>query len=172
MKEADKAWLGILLIACAAAMVWCGGCASTPMGTARTVVSISAQTVVAIDHAVSPGFVGASATQDADPDKFRRYNGVVVSLLLARMAILDAEVALDAIDAGRDGEIGDVIACVVEAVQNLIALLPTLDVHIPDAVAMVMSMASAFNGTCGADHEIDVSSLPAMSEAITVVGAQ
>ncbi len=158
--------LALMLFSCG--LIWCHACAGSEMHTARMVIAGSARTAVAIDRVVSPAFAAASGAAASDPDTLRRYNIVVTSLLLARMAILDAEVALDAIEAGREGNVGDVIACVVEAVQNLVRLLPTLDVEIPDAVAQIMALASAFSGTCGADHEIDVSSLPAMSEVVSV----
>jgi hypothetical protein len=169
----QHAMRGLLLLFASCFIIYCGtGCVGTPMQRARTIVSTSAQVAVGVDRTIRVGFAAASGAAASDPETFRRYNLVVTSLLLARMAIIDAEIALDGIDAGREGEIGDVIACVVEAVQNLIALLPTLDVHIPDAVALVMSMASAFSGTCGTDHEIDTSAIPSIGEAITVVGAQ
>jgi hypothetical protein len=159
---------GIALVAFAAIVIPLTGCASTPMSRARTVIGVTAEGVIALDRALAPGFAAATAAQATEPERFQRYGAVVTTLLLARMAIMDAEVALDAIEVGGEGDVGGVIACVVEAVQNLIALLPSLDVNVPDALVTVMSMASAFAGTCGPGHAVDTSDIPHASEAMSI----
>lgn len=164
-----RAWIGILLAACVAAMLWCSGCAPmTPMQRAHVTIATSARMMVGVDHMVSPEFRRVSDNRATEPDKFQTYNRVVTAILVARMAILEAEVSLTAIEEGRDGNVGNVIACVVEAVQNVMSMLPEIGVEVPDAMLTVMSMASAFAGTCGADHGIDVSSIPHVSDAISV----
>jgi hypothetical protein len=167
-----RALVGALLLLCLPLAIYCGGCAGmTDMDKARLTISTSARMMVSIDHDMNEEFRDVSRNRAEDPETFRRYNRVVTVVLLSRMALLEAEVALEAIEEGRDGNIGNVIACVVEAVQNVMEVLPEVGVEVPDAMLTVMSMASAFAGTCGADHGIDVSHLPSMSEAISVGGA-
>lgn len=160
-----RALRGLILFACFPALVYCNaGCAETPMGRARTVISVSAQAVVAVDRTMAPRYaeVAASGTRDQQ----RRWNAAVSSLLLTRSALLTAEAALDAIDAGGDGEIRGVMACVVQAVERLVEALPTIDVEVPEAVTLVLGLLGAYAGDCApVDHAV-TDGVPAFAEVV------
>ena len=161
-----RALRGLILAVLLPVVVWSQGCAETPMGRARTVVSVSAQAVVAVDRTMAPRYAEVAAT--GTPAEQRRWNAAVSSLLLTRSALLTAEAALDAIDAGGDGEIRGVMACVVQAVKRLIEALPTIDVEVPEAVTLVLGLLGAYAGDCApADHAV-TDGVPAMSEVVAV----
>lgn len=162
-----RAVRGLVLFACFPALVYCNaGCAETPMGRARSIISVSAQAVVATDRVMAPRYAEVAAT--GTPAEQRRWNAAGSSLLLTRSALLTAEAALDAIDAGGDGEIRGVMACVVQAVERLIEALPTIDVEVPEAVTLVMGLLGAYAGDCApVDHAV-TDSVPSFAEVVAV----
>ena len=161
----SKAGGGLILAACAAVLVWCQGCALTPMERARTIVAASAQGVVAVDGIVAGAYEAVSA--NGGELERARWNRVITSILVARSTILTAELALDAIDAGGDGSVGSVVACIVGALDSLIDLLPEVGVDVPHAVTIVLSMASAFaDGVCDPHAGETTAGLPHASEVM------
>lgn len=166
-KAAAKAWLGILLAASFAAWLSCG-CAMTPMERARTVVATSAQAVVAVDGILAGPYAALAAEANPDPDKVRRWNATVSSLLLARSSILMAEHALDSIEAGQDGEIHQVLACVAASILRLVEALPEIDVRVPDALVLALNILGTFTGECTYEPDPEAMGIPHARDAFAV----
>jgi hypothetical protein len=156
---------GIALVAFAAIVIPLTGCASTPMSRARTVISVTAESVVAVDLLLAPRYAALAGAAAADPEVVRRWNAVVTTLLVTRSSLLAAERSLDAIQAGQEGDIRGVLACVGSAVMRLVEALPEIGVRVPEALTMAMQLLSAFSGSCEPANETSVYGIPHASEA-------
>jgi hypothetical protein len=164
----QQAMRGLLLMFCSCAIIYCGACSATPMSRARTVVSVSAQAVVAVDRVLAPRYAAAMGAAATDPETLRRFNAVVETLLLTRSALLVSEATLDAIDAGEDHEIRGVMSCIVVAIQRLIEALPTVEVDVPEALTMALGLLGSYAGTCEPVDHGSAEGLPTMDEVIVV----
>jgi hypothetical protein len=169
VKSLDKAWLGVLLAASFVGMLWCQGCAMTPMQKARFALATTGEAVVAADRIIAPRYAAALGAATTHPETIRRFNVAVESLLLARSALFIAEASLDAVEAGADDDIRGVMGCVVTAVQRLIDTLPDIGVEVPEALTMVMSLLGAFAGTCEPADHASTAGVPHVSDAIAVI---
>lgn len=139
---------GFILAALLPLVVWCHGCATTPMERARTIVDVSAEAVAATDRIVTPRYAAALGAASTSPETLRRWSATVEALVLTRDALLTAEAALDAIEAGAEGDPARVVGCVVVALQRLLGALPEVGVELPEALVVVLSMAAPFGASC------------------------
>lgn len=160
---------GVLVAFFASLLLWCQACSATPMQRARTVISVSAQAVVAVDRVLAPRYAAAVGAAATDPETARRYNAVVESLLLTRSALLVAEATLDAVDAGEDHDLRGVMGCVVTALLHLIEALPTVDVDVPESLTMALGLLGSFSGACEPGDEVSIFGVPHRDEAIAVM---
>jgi hypothetical protein len=128
------------------------GCGGTQMSRARTVLSVSGQAVIGVEHIFAPKYAEATAAATAESETFeeyaaamRRWNAGATSLLLAATALHVAEGTLDAIDAGMDGDIAGVLACAGVALVDVVTALSGL-VDIPDALRTAVTLIGALAG--------------------------
>lgn len=139
---------GFLLAALVPLVVWCQGCSLTPMERARTTISVSAEAVVAVDRIVTPRYAAALGAGNANPAELARWERVAETLILTRSAILVAEASLDAIEAGGDGDVSRVLACVAASVLRLVDALPEVGVELPEALTLVLGLLGGHAASC------------------------
>ncbi len=169
---ARHALRGLALMFFSCFIIYCGACVGTPMQRGRTVISASAQAVVAVDRIMAPRYAAVMGASVVDPEVVQRWNRAVESLLLTRSAILVAEATLDAVDAGEEHDLRGVMGCIVVALQRLIEALPTVGVDVPATLTMALGLLGSFAGSCEAEDHTALLGVPHVSEAIAVGGAQ
>lgn len=166
--SASKAGAGLVLALCASVLVWCQGCAMTPMERARTIVEATAESVVAVDRIIAPRYAAVVGAGAANPAELARWNRAVEALLLTRAALMTADVALDAVEAGQDGDVAGVMACVAVAVGKLLDALPEVGVDLPDALVMAMHLVTGLaSGSCDPGDHVVTDGVPHVSEVVT-----
>lgn len=163
----SRALRGVVLVLCLPVLVWCQGCAMTPMERARTVVEATAESVVAVDRILAPRYAAVVGAGTANPAELSRWNRAVEALLLTRAALMTADVALDAVEAGQDGDVAGVMACVAVAVGKLLDALPEVGVDLPDALVMAMRLVTGIaSGSCDPGDHVVTDGVPHVSEVV------
>lgn len=134
-----------LIVLC---LLFSTACSASEMQRARTVVGISADVTRRVSTVVAPHAEHALQNIETNPEAARRFNLTLEAIAHLRSTILAAEVILDAIDAGAEHDISQVIGCVLSAVLRLVAILPEINVDVPEELTMLLTLLSGFSGGC------------------------
>lgn len=141
------------------------GCAASEMDKARTIVGVSSDITRSISTVIAPHAERALQEAETNPEAARRFNLTLEAIAHLRSTILAAEVILDAIDAGAAHDISQVIGCITSAVMRLVAILPELDVDVPEELTMLLTLLSNFAGGCS-PQDVPAETVAALRELV------
>lgn len=131
------------------------GCGGVPDGLQQG-VSVAAQAVSAADREAADRYAEAAdrARQEAQTlaeyhARMQTLDGIERALRVARSAVLSAQAAIDAWDAGDDGaQWGLVASCLAGALGNLATAFLAAGIDAPGALADAIGLARAWGGSC------------------------
>ncbi len=130
-------------------------CAATPQDTARTVVSVTAAGVRAVDIVSAQAYTDRARTALASFADLAAYRAAMApvdaleeSLRIADQALLAAEAVVDAWDAGGSAQWMAVAACVAAALERIRAAIENAGVTLPAELVSALETARAFVGEC------------------------
>lgn len=148
-------WAAVFLAAIAATiMTMCGGCGGPPRAI-RTALDVTAETLVTTDRIVADQYEAHRQIALAQSSTLAEYESRMSTLNRAEAALRQTHTALLVADAGVDAwaegtakDAKGALACVADAVRELVAALDAAHVPVPSQIGNVLSLAPAFLGTC------------------------
>lgn len=148
-------WLALLLAAaCVTLLVLAGGCGGAPKQV-RTALDVTATALVATDRIVADQYDARADSARAQSTTWAEYdehmaglNRAEAALRQTHTALLVAQSSVNAWDEGAAKDAKGALACVAEAVSELVASLDAAHIPVPSQVTTVLSLAPVFVGQC------------------------